>query len=85
MEQKLKKLFDYQKFQKNPRLEAMLSEAEGRYDSGLSDDDLELVSAAGTGFMVNHVFPQEQLELTSAANNQGTTVPVINLPPEDRL
>lgn len=47
MEQKLKRLFDYQRFQKNPRLEAMLSEAEGRYDHAVSDDDLELVSAAG--------------------------------------
>lgn len=47
MEQKLKRLFDYQKFQNNPRLEAMLQEAEGRYAGSLSDDDLELVSAAG--------------------------------------
>lgn len=47
MEQKLKRLFDYQKFQKTPRLEAMLSEAEGRYEGSLSDEDLELVSAAG--------------------------------------
>lgn len=47
MEQKLKRLFDYQKFQKNPRLKAMLADAEGRYEGSLSDDDLELVSAAG--------------------------------------
>ena len=47
MEQKLKRLFDYQKFARNPRLDAMLSEAEGRYDHAVSDDDLELVSAAG--------------------------------------
>lgn len=47
MEQKLKRLFDYQKFQKNPRLEALLSKAEGRYEGALTDDDLELVSAAG--------------------------------------
>lgn len=84
MEKKLRQLFDYQKFQKNPRLEAMLSEAEGRYDSGLSDDDLELVSAAGDGFLVNDVYPSEQLEANSAASDQ-TTIPVINLPPEDRL
>lgn len=47
MEKKLKRLFDYQKFENNPRLEAMLSEAEGRYEGGLSDEDMELVSAAG--------------------------------------
>lgn len=47
MEQKLKRLFDYQRFQKNSRLEAMLAEAEGRYAGGLTDETLELVSAAG--------------------------------------
>lgn len=45
MEQKLKRLFDYQKFPKNPRLEAMPTDAEGRYEGSLSDDDPELVSA----------------------------------------
>lgn len=47
MERKLKKLFDYQKFARNPRLYAMLVEAEGRYKSTLEDDDLEFVTAAG--------------------------------------
>ena len=47
MEQKLKRLFDYQRFQKNSRLEAMLAEAEERYAGGLTDEALELVSAAG--------------------------------------
>lgn len=46
MERKLKKLFDYQKFARNPRLEAMLAQAEGRC-TALSDDDLSIVSAAG--------------------------------------
>lgn len=49
MEQKLKRLFDYQRFQKNSRLEAMLADAEERYADGLSDEALELVSAAGDG------------------------------------
>ena len=61
MEQTLKRLFDYQEFQKNPRLEAMLAEAEGRYEGGLSDDDLALVSAAGDGFLLNHVYPEDRL------------------------
>lgn len=47
MEKKLRQLFDYQKFQKDPRLEAMLSETEKRYEGSLSDAELELVSAAG--------------------------------------
>ena len=64
MEKKLKAMFDYQKFARNPRLEAMLSEAEERYDSSVSDDMLELVSAAG---------------------DPVPAVPVLNLPPEDRL
>ena len=47
MEAKLKRLFDYQKFQKHSRLELILSDAEARYEGGLCDDALEFVSAAG--------------------------------------
>ena len=46
MEQKLKRLFDYQKFQRNSRLDAMLAEAEGRC-AEVDDEALELISAAG--------------------------------------
>ena len=46
MEKKLKHLFDYQKFARNPRLDAMLAEAEDRC-AAVEDDSLELVSAAG--------------------------------------
>jgi len=46
MEQKLKRLFDYQKFQRNSRLDAMLAAAEGRC-AEVDDEALELVSAAG--------------------------------------
>ena len=45
-EQKLKKLFDFQKFEKNQKLSKMIKEAE----SGgikLSDEDLSFVNAAG--------------------------------------
>ena len=45
-EKTLKKLFDYQKFEKNSRLERMIKSAEGSADE-LSDEDLSLVSAAG--------------------------------------
>lgn len=47
MEKKLKRLFDYQNFQKNARLAAMISEAEDRYGKAISDDELTCVNAAG--------------------------------------
>lgn len=52
MEQKLRGIFDYQRFENNDRLSAMLTDALGRYDfSGegeLSDDEAGLLNAAGT-------------------------------------
>ena len=53
MEQKLKRMFDYQKFQRNSRLEAMLAEAEGRC-AEVGDDALELVSAAGDDSLMEY-------------------------------
>ena len=53
MEQKLKRLFDYQKFQRNSRLDAMLAEAEGRC-AEMDEDALELVSAAGDDSLMEH-------------------------------
>ena len=48
MEKKLKKLFDYQKFEKNPRLQKLIGESEARLEAAeLSDESLEKVSAAG--------------------------------------
>ena len=45
---KLSHAFDFQKFQQNPKLAGIVRETEGRYaKAALSDDDLELVSAAG--------------------------------------
>ena len=49
MEKKLKQLFDFQKFEQNPRLSAIIDEAENSPLQKLTDDDLSLVSAAGTG------------------------------------
>ena len=52
MEQRLRRLYDYQRFESNPRLKKMLDDALGRYDfsveGALSDDDAELLNAAGT-------------------------------------
>ena len=47
MENKLNKLFDYQRFEQNEKLEKLIYETESRYAKGLSDDDLFLVNAAG--------------------------------------
>ena len=61
MEQKLKRLFDYQKFQRNSRLEAMLAEAEGRC-AEVDDEALELVSAAGEqGITAVDLSPEDHL------------------------
>ena len=47
MDKKLKMLFDYQRFEKNQRLEELIRETESRYAKELSEEDLSLVSAAG--------------------------------------
>lgn len=47
MENKLKNMFDYQKFEKNSRLEKLISDTESRYARELTDDDLVMVNAAG--------------------------------------
>ncbi len=47
MDKKLKKLFDYQQFEKNEKLKKLTHEAESRYGKELSDEELELVSAVG--------------------------------------
>ena len=45
---KLSQALDFQKFQQNPRLAVIIHDVESRYaKAALSDDDLDLVSAAG--------------------------------------
>lgn len=52
MDKTLRSLFEYQRFENNPRLKKMLDDALSRYDfSGegeLADDDAGLLNAAGT-------------------------------------
>ena len=48
MERKLFQAFDRQRFQQNGRLASIIGDVESRYARALSDDDLEMVSAAGT-------------------------------------
>ena len=47
MENKLKKMFEYQRFENNSRLAKLISETESRYGAEISDDDLFMVNAAG--------------------------------------
>ena len=44
---KLTALFDYQRFGRNERLQALIEDTENRCMNALSDDDLEWVNAAG--------------------------------------
>lgn len=47
MEQKLSNLFDFQRFAASKRLAAVIAGVASRCASALSDEDLEMVSAAG--------------------------------------
>ncbi len=47
MERILQALFDFQRFADNERLAAVIRETESERCKPLSDDDLELVNAAG--------------------------------------
>ena len=47
MERKLVNLFDRQRFEHNAKLAGIVSDVENHYAKALSDDDMELVSAAG--------------------------------------
>lgn len=58
MERKMANLFDFQRFQQNPKLKRAIQDVEGRYAAALDDDDLDLVSAAGV--VVNIILHEEQ-------------------------
>lgn len=56
MENKLKSLFEYQRFEKNAHLQNLIDETLNRYDAvELSEDDLDYVNAAGSS-----VVPRKQ-------------------------
>lgn len=46
MEEKIKKVFQYQRFSPNERLSEVIADVQCRY-AQLSDEDLEMVAAAG--------------------------------------
>lgn len=43
----VKNLFDFQKFKTNEHLAGLIAETESRYAKELSEDDLEIINAAG--------------------------------------
>lgn len=47
MENEIKKLFDYQRFENNARLASIISQTEERYGKALSEEELFFVNAAG--------------------------------------
>ena len=47
IEDTLKAMFDFQRFEGNNELEALIRDTFGRGDAALSEDELEQVSAAG--------------------------------------
>ena len=61
MERKLFQAFDRQRFQQNARLAGIISDVENRYARVLTDDNLEMVSAAGVAEPVRN----ERLLVTS--------------------
>ena len=49
MEKKLNQLFDYQRFEKNKRLDRVIRQVESDFAMQLSDESLSFVNAAGPG------------------------------------
>ena len=72
-EKTLSLLFDYQRFEHEPELEALLDEAENEYCAELSDDDLAQVSAAGEAKRCTQRIPKRSGATCSARSQTGTT------------
>ncbi len=47
MDNKLRSIFEYQRFSENSRLAKIISDTESKYSSAISDEYLDFVSAAG--------------------------------------
>ena len=50
MDKSLKTLFAYQGFAANKRLDALIKETESRYSEEMTDDELEDINDAGSGY-----------------------------------
>ncbi|MDD6488273.1 MAG: hypothetical protein PUG48_00445 [Clostridia bacterium] len=53
MNKALKELFEFQKFAGNSKLSELIKETEARWNSALSDEELDSVNAAGDIFSQN--------------------------------
>lgn len=62
MEEKLKAMFEFQRFAMNPRLQKLIEETEKRSARELSDDDLWMVNAAGVPDAVAAEFEKRRKE-----------------------
>lgn len=47
MDNKLKSMFEYQRFSQNSRLSKIIADTESKYGTAISDEDLDFVAAAG--------------------------------------
>ncbi|MBO4902788.1 MAG: hypothetical protein J5518_08340 [Lachnospiraceae bacterium] len=54
MENKLRELFEFQKFEQNQKLNKVIQDTESRYPQELTEDELEMVAAAGKPEMMLH-------------------------------
>ncbi len=52
-EQVLRKLFDFQKFIQNPKLDEIIKDTRSHFSVSLSEDELAYVNAAGVPDMMN--------------------------------
>ncbi|MCR5234145.1 MAG: hypothetical protein K6E53_09585 [Lachnospiraceae bacterium] len=53
MEEKLRNLFDFQRFSENPTLQGVIDQTHSRINKSiLSDDDMEMVAAAGSNGII---------------------------------
>ncbi len=62
MENKLKALFDYQKFEKNEHLQKIIVDTENYYGKELDDNDLFFVNAAGEFNMTGGTISENKIE-----------------------
>ncbi len=58
MENKLSKLFDYQRFENNSKLSKIISDTQSRYGTEVSEDFLDKINAAG---VFDNILPEEKL------------------------
>ena len=66
MENKLFKLFDFQKYENNDRLAKLINESEDRLNEALSDDELEFLAAGA------NQYNQKNEEIESGQENLGS-------------